>query len=415
MIFLLNSLVHKRLVWCVTAVWISLLATLAQSTEPEVCVIRADGTEVCGTVTSWDDTRIVIGADTAQTVATDNIAEIRFPRAKRRPQTSDWIVLGTTDRFPLTVQRIEDDSVTAIWARSSRRPELRFPLENVTAIVRQMPPAAVVQREWLSTIERLPPGKDVIRLVVGEDLAGEFTAWENGLVKWQGSLGAIQLDLQRVRWIRFDPELTTKPTRPDVWWSVFLTDGARFTATACRPQTDHSVEWILPVGGSVTVPRHEVIKATRWSPRRQLLSKREPTETKLTPFLSGHRTLVSDRSASHSPLMIRGEEFATGTGMQSRAEVTYAMQANDHHFTATVGIDDAAEGRGSARFAVRVDDRIVWTSDELTGTSPAMRLPPIPLTGAKTLTLIVEYGEYADVGDLADWCDASLWQTPRGD
>ena len=381
--------------------------------EPEVCVLRADGSEVCGAISAWDDERIIVGGESSQTVATRDIAELRFPQAKRQSHTSDWIVLGTGDRFPLTVQRIEDDVVTAGWSRSSRRPELSFPLENVAAIIRQMPPSATVQREWFSTMNRLPPSQETVRLVVGEDLTGEFVAWENGLLKWQAALGAIQLDLQRVRWIRFDPELTAKPPRPDVAWNVFLTDGTRFTAKSCRPNADHTVEWMLPVGGTLTIPRHEVVKATLWGTHRTPLSQRKPQAVTLTPFLTGQRELFHDQSVASAPLSLRGEEFATGVAMQSRAEVTYALDPADQHFTATVGIDDVAERRGSARFTMRVDDRVVWTSEELTGTSPAVRVPIVPLTGAKTLTLIVEFGEYADVADFADWCDASIWQTPQ--
>lgn len=395
---------------CATALCLLILGTFAA--EPEVCVLRADGSEVCGPISSWDEAQIVVGTEPSQRIPINDLSELRFPQAKRRAQTSDWIVLGTGDRFPLTIQRVADDVVTAGWARASRRPELSFPLENVAAVIRQMPPAAVVQRDWLSTIHRLPAGSDTVRLIAGEDLTGEFVAWENGLLKWQAALGAIQLDLQRVRWIRFDPELTARPPRPDRAWHVFLVDGTRFTASACQPQADHTVTWTLPVGGMLTVPRHEIVKATLWTARRATLSQRKPLAVKLTPFLNGDRDVVLDHSVAQAPLSLRGEEFTTGIAMQSRAEVTYAIQPADSHFTACVGIDDVAERHGSARFAVRIDDRVVWTSDELTGTSAAVRVPPIPLTDGKTLTLVVDFGEYADVADFADWCDASIWQIP---
>ncbi len=393
-------------------VFVSLFVCRVFAAEPEVCVIRADGTEVCGAFQSWTAEGLTVLATTPQTIAVDDLDELRFPRAKRRSHTSDWVVLGTGDRFPLTVQRLADDVLTAGWSKSSRRPELAFPLENVAAIVRQMPAAASIQRDWLGALQQLPTGKDSVRLVVGEDLTGEFSAWENGLVQWRGSLGAIQLDLQRVRWIRFDPDLTTIPEPPALWWAVHLVDGTRFTATACQPRPDQSVEWTLPVGGVLTVPRHEIVKATRWSPRRRPLSQRELEKTEFTPYLSGKRAIISDRSVHQAPLALRGEEFSRGLGMQSRTIVEYRLQPGDSVFRATVGIDDVAEGKGSARFSVRVDDREVWESGELTGRSPAVRLPSIALDAARTLTLTVDFGEYGDVGDFADWCDASIWQSP---
>ncbi len=393
-------------------VWMSSVFLTAYAAEPDICVTLANGDEVCGQLDTWTIEQLTISSDQKRSITTTDIADVRFPLAKRRHQSSDWIVLGTGDRFPVTVTKCKDDLLTAGWARSPRRPEFAFPLENVAAIIRQLPPAPAIQRDWLGALQRLPPGHDVVRLVVGDDLTGEFTHWENGLVGWRSSLGALQLDLQRVRWIRFDPELTARPKLPDTYWTVFLTDGTRFTATACQPRPDLTVEWKLPVGGPLTIPRHEIEKLSRWSPQRQPLSRREPIETKLTPYLEGTRTIANDRSVSQSPLSLRGQEFASGVSMQSRAAVAYRVEPGDRAFRATVGIDDASEGRGSARFAVRVDDRVVWESEELTGHSPAIRLPSIPLDGAKTLTLFVDFGEYGDAGDLADWCDASIWQTP---
>lgn len=378
--------------------------------EPDICVTQANGDEVCGKLESWTTEKLTITVHEKRSVPLTDIADVRFPLAKRRHQTSDWVVLGTGDRFPVSVVKVADDTLTAAWSRSPRRPELAFPLENVAAIIRQLPPAPAIRREWLGALTRLPPGNDVVRLVVGDDLSGEFTAWDNGLVQWQGSLGAMQLDLQRLRWIRFDPELTAKNKLPATWWTVMLVDGTRFTATECRPRPDLTIEWTLPIGGSLVLPRHEIEKLTRWSPQRQVLSQREPIETKLTPYLAGTRAIVIDRSVAQSPLSLRGEEFAAGVSMPSRAEVTYRVESGDSVFRATVGIDDASEGTGSARFTVRVDDRVVWESEELTGRSPKVVLPSIKLDGAKTLTLFVDYGEFGDVGDLANWCDASIWQ-----
>lgn len=380
--------------------------------EPDICITLASGDEICGKLDSWTLEQLTVSADQQRSIAMDDIADVRFPLAKRRHQSSDWIVLGTGDRFPVTVTKCSDDLLTAGWARFPRRPALIFPLENVAAIIRQLPPAPAIQRDWLGSLQRLPPGQDVVRLVVGDDLTGEFTGWENGLVGWQSTLGALQLDLQRLRWIRFDPELIAQPKLPDVFWNVSLTDGTRFTAMECRPLPDLTVEWKLPIGDPLTIPRHEIETMTRWSPRRRQLSGRDPIETQLTPYLEGQRTITNDRCIAQSPLSLRGREFTTGVSMQSRAAVTYRVEPGDSLFRATIGIDDASEGSGSARFAVRVDNRVVWESEELTGRSPAVRLPSISLDGAKTLMLFVDFGEYGDAGDLADWCDASIWTKP---
>jgi hypothetical protein len=59
-------------------------------------------------------------------------------------------------------------------------------------------------------------------------------------------------------------------------------------------------------------------------------------------------------------------------------------------------------------FAVELDGRRVFSSDLLTGKSPAVPIKPIDVTGKQRLTLIVDYGQFGDIQDLADWCDAVL-------
>jgi hypothetical protein len=68
---------------------------------------------------------------------------------------------------------------------------------------------------------------------------------------------------------------------------------------------------------------------------------------------------------------------------------------------------------GSVRFVVIVDDRRAWTSDEITGQIAPIEIPPVPLRGAKSLTLFVDFGQMADVSDYANWCDATLIIDPK--
>ena len=66
-------------------------------------------------------------------------------------------------------------------------------------------------------------------------------------------------------------------------------------------------------------------------------------------------------------------------------------------------------GSGSVDFRrVDVDGRRVWTSSEITGKSPVTNMPEIALHGNKRLSLAVDFGQFGDVSDYADWCDAEF-------
>lgn len=138
------------------------------------------------------------------------------------------------------------------------------------------------------------------------------------------------------------------------------------------------------------------------------LSDLKPVEYKFTPYLSTHWPLMQDRNVVGGELRLRGTAYPKGLGMHSKSRVTYDLKEQYSRFQAVIGIDDSAGGRGTAVFSVEVDGKRLFTSQPLTGMSPAFSVKPIDLRGKKRLTLIVDYGPRGDILDHADWCDAVL-------
>lgn len=169
----------------------------------------------------------------------------------------------------------------------------------------------------------------------------------------------------------------------------------------------------LPWQADLIVPLGELCRCDVFSSRVQPLAERQPTSVVHTPFLSSQWPLVVNRNVWRGPLRIRNREFATGLGMHSQTVARFAIQPGDREFRAIVGLDDEAAPRGSVRFRVALDGQDVWTSPELTSQSPPLSLPPVPLNGARELTLIVDFGEQADVSDYANWCDAVILRDPQ--
>ena len=79
----------------------------------------------------------------------------------------------------------------------------------------------------------------------------------------------------------------------------------------------------------------------------------------------------------------------------------------EHGFDPRVEVDPNADGGGSVRFRVLVDDRQQFASPTIRG---GMAPTPISvdLSGAKRLDLVVDYADRADVLDHADWLNARL-------
>jgi len=385
----------------------SLVSSLSAA-ETWVDVTTLDGERIGGSIKSWGATRLIVEAETPRDLAIADILSIRFPRHVRRLATGRCVVLVNGDRFAADPVRSRDEQLTATWTYAPLRPELSFPLEHVSALVFAAPPGPTEFGNTLASLHRAATGTDTVRLIAGDNLTGEFQRLDGGLLELTAAVGPLKLDRSRVRWLALDPELGSFPKPASTRWIAFLTDGSRITATECQSRTDFTVQLSLPGGRRVAVPRHEIHRLQQITKRTVPLSEREPNRTSHQPYLSGRQELMRDRSVHGSPLFVRGEEFAFGLGMRSRMSVSYDITPGDRWFQTGVAIDDAAGGRGSARFRVELDGVEAWASPEVTGHSDLIAAPLIDLNGHRVLALSVEFGERGDVGDLADWCDPLL-------
>jgi hypothetical protein len=113
------------------------------------------------------------------------------------------------------------------------------------------------------------------------------------------------------------------------------------------------------------------------------------------------------RNVVGSRLRIGEESFDLGIGCFAQSLLEYALDGRYKRFTATVGVDAAAEGRGSVVFEVHGDGKKLWSSPLMSGLDAAKKVD-VPLAGVKRLRLVVTDGGDGNRYDAADWCDARL-------
>ena len=138
------------------------------------------------------------------------------------------------------------------------------------------------------------------------------------------------------------------------------------------------------------------------------LKKKSPSSKTVAAFLDTKRPPRAGSNVLGGFLSLRGRPSLTGIGVAGGTTLSWELDGSWKTFQATCGVDDAARGRGSVIFEVRLNDKSVWRSEEQTGESQPVRIPPVDLAGAKTLTLSVEYAQQGNVLDYADWIDAVL-------
>jgi len=114
------------------------------------------------------------------------------------------------------------------------------------------------------------------------------------------------------------------------------------------------------------------------------------------------------RNIIGAKLKIGEETFALGLGCFAQSLLEYPLDGRFKRFTATVGVDAAAEGRGSVVFEVHGDGKKLWSSPLLSGLD-APKKADVPVAGVKRLRLIVTDGGAGSRYNAADWCEPTLY------
>jgi hypothetical protein len=159
-------------------------------------------------------------------------------------------------------------------------------------------------------------------------------------------------------------------------------------------------------GVRLPVPAAGIVAIDFVNPNVTYLSDLKPAAVRETPFFNhiwGHRL---DRSVGGKELTLDGRRYARGIGCHTRTELTYGLDGAYRTFAAVIGIDDEARPRGSVRFVVQADGKTIHAVT-LTGNDKATPIA-LNVAGVKTLTLLADFADGANVGDHADWADARV-------
>lgn len=115
-----------------------------------------------------------------------------------------------------------------------------------------------------------------------------------------------------------------------------------------------------------------------------------------------------DRNIVGEPMRIAGEAFSEGVGTHADSVIRVQLDGDVRRFSASVGIDESAGGRGTVRFRVYVDGKVRFDSGVLRGGAPAKDVD-VDLSGAKPAILWAgSAGDGIDY-DHADWADAAFY------
>ncbi len=168
-----------------------------------------------------------------------------------------------------------------------------------------------------------------------------------------------------------------------------------------------SITLELITGQRVSLPVARLAEIRFRSDRVLYLTDLEPEAYAFEPFSTSQWPWRRDRSVANRPLRIGDQNYTRGIGMHSQSRLTFALPEGFTSFAADIGIDEEVGYRGNVIFRVLVDGEEAYASEAITGDDKPLPVR-VAVDGAKTLTLVVEFGERLDIGDQANWADARL-------
>jgi len=114
-----------------------------------------------------------------------------------------------------------------------------------------------------------------------------------------------------------------------------------------------------------------------------------------------------DRNCTGKPMSIAGRRFDRGVGTHAESIMHVRLDGKTERFSAWVGIDDSAGGKGSVRFQVFADGKKRFDSGAMTGREGPKKVD-VDLKGAKHVVLLVSSGGDDIHFDHADWAEAEF-------
>ncbi len=290
-----------------------------------------------------------------------------------------------------------------------------LPLELVSGIIFR-PPAdrAVLDR----LIERFGEGAQTDRLLLdnGDELTGtligggEANAAAKSLVL-ETPAGKVDVALDKLVAVVFNPSLLERPKNARLRAWVGLSDGSRFVALDFTAAGDKAT-LKLPGGVELNAKLSAIVALQVLGGRAVYLSDLKPAGYRYIPLLELSWPLAVDRSVLGSQLRAGRHVYLKGLGMHSPSRATYELDGQYRRFEAELAIDDESGSHGSVVFRVFTDDgsgklQERSASEVVRGGQPSVPLS-VDVTGAKKISLLVDYADRGDELDHADWLNARL-------
>lgn len=329
-------------------------------------------------------------------VSIDDFLQLDRPSPPTAQQGKFALHLSAGDRVAGEPVALAGENL--VWA-SALAGELRVPMSRIVALTRAGQPP--------------PDGRtneDVVSLSNGDALRGIIAGIEGGkvLVQQPDAAEPTAVPIDSIGRISF---AATGAPMADPGASSFrirLADGSALPARAVT-LADGKLSADLGDGKPRPIDLTRVAAIEQVNGPAAWLSGRLPSESSYVPFFGTGQEYPARMDASvdgSRDLRFGGQTFRRALGVHSRSTLTWPLDSSHAAFRTQYAVDERLP-LADMTVRVRIGDRVVHEQKSVrAGTlSPVI---VVDLTGAKSLTLEVDYGSGADVQDRLVWLEPAL-------
>ncbi|MFO1007150.1 MAG: NPCBM/NEW2 domain-containing protein [Planctomycetaceae bacterium] len=212
------------------------------------------------------------------------------------------------------------------------------------------------------------------------------------------------IKMERVIGVVFKGRPPSLPQAPGV---ITLSGGITIPGQLTKVEPGTKVHFKSSWGQEFSWPYSNVVRMTVRNGRTTPLTDQQPVSVEETPYFDRHFPWTTDKSLTGPPLMIGEKRYTRGVCLHSRTVLTYALNGEYSGFQCDVGLQGESGKDGNAAVRVLADGVPAYENPSLTAASGVQSVS-INVTGKKTLTLEVDYGEKFDVCDHVTFGDPRL-------
>ena len=388
-----------------------LISGTSAGADPIVVVRTVDGREVGGELVRLDDEGAQVRDDAGSitSVSRSDLLRVTFDSPSRPADTAQpWVLFANGDRAAAVVERVTGDRLQCRWNSDPEQEPWTVPLEVLRGAILQPPALERERRELVRELSTVAFDGDTLRLMDGRVLTGELdSSGEEGFVLTT-SVGPVTVAGERIRALALNSSLVSAPPPPTEYVLVTLTDGTWLTCNGLRREGEARWSTSTTFGADLEFHDGAIRQLDYFGERVRLLSESKPVRESVMSYIGAAPPMQVNRNVLGGYLQLDGRESPRGLGMLSGTSVTWSLSAKDTQFQAVIGIDDQAADGGSVVFVIELDGRDIYSSGLVRGGDPPVLVGPVDVTGGGELTLRVDFGEFGNSRDFANWCHPLL-------